>query len=134
MKRLSLSVILALMTLSASSQTVTNDTLICLPKSTMQKVTEDLVRGDQCADEQKVNIDIISDQKKSIAYLDSVRKECVKQDSIHIGNMKTCKQEVSAKDGIITNLSIKIGNKNKELWIMRGVAVILGGLIYVTNR
>lgn len=100
----------------------------------MQKVTEDLVRGDQCADEQKVNIDIISDQKKSIAYLDSVRKECVKQDSIHIENMKTCKQEVSAKDGIITNLTIKIGNKNKELWIMRGVAVILGGLIYVTNR
>ena len=126
--------ILALTTLSALSQTATNDTLICLPKSTMQKVTADLIRGDQCAEEQVVKDDIIADQKKTIDFLESVKKECAYQDSVHVSNMGACKQESTAKDGIISNLNIKIGNKNKELWIMRAAAVVLGGLIYVTNK
>ncbi len=100
----------------------------------MQKVTADLIRGDQCAEEQVVKDDIIADQKKTIDFLESVKKECVYQDSVHTSNMGACKQESTAKDGIISNLNIKIGNKNKELWIMRAAAVILGGLIYVTNR
>lgn len=122
------------MTLNALSQTATNDTLICLPKSTMQRVTEDLVKGDQCADEQIVKDGIIADQKKTIQFLESVKKECAYQDSVHVSNMGTCKKESGAKDGIIGQLNVKIGNKNKELWIMRGVAVLLGGLIYITNR
>ncbi len=131
MKKLSLSLILALTTLNGLSQTVTNDTLVCLPKSTMLKVTEDLLRGDQCAKELRETNIKVADLTSTISFKDSLLNQCAIRDSLNASSMLVADSIKNKNTLIIQNLNTKITIKNNKLWGLGILAAILTVVVFV---
>ena len=96
------------LSLPATSQSVTvvnNDTLICLPDSIARKVIADLEEGDLCQRE------LLSYKKDAESYLTLIG---IKEEEIT--NFKTI---VTKKDGIITELNVQLGIKEKEIAVLK---------------
>lgn len=97
-----------ILSLPATSQSVTivnNDTLICLPDSIARKVIADLEEGDLCQRE------LLSYKKDVESYLTLIG---IKEEEIT--NFKTI---VTKKDGIITELNVQLGIKEKEIAVLK---------------
>jgi len=97
-----------MLSLPATSQSVTivnNDTLICLPDSIARKVIADLEEGDLCQRE------LLSYKKDVESYLTLIG---IKEEEIT--NFKTI---VTKKDGIITELNVQLGIKEKEIAVLK---------------
>jgi len=97
-----------MLSLPATSQSVTivnNDTLICLPDSIARKVIADLEEGDLCQRE------LLSYKKDVESYLTLIG---IKEEQIT--NFKTI---VTKKDGIITELNVQLGIKEKEIAVLK---------------
>jgi len=97
-----------MLSLPATSQSVTivnNDTLICLPDSIARKVIADLEEGDLCQKE------LLSYKKDVESYLTLIG---IKEEEIT--NFKTI---VTKKDGIITELNVQLGIKEKEIAVLK---------------
>ncbi len=96
------------LSLPATSQSVTivnNDTLICLPDSIARKVIADLEAGDLCQRE------LLSYKKDIESYLTLVG---IKDEEI-----EKLKVIAVKKDGIITELNLQIGLKEKEIAVLK---------------
>lgn len=97
-----------MLSLPATSQSVTivnNDTLICLPDSIARKVIADLEEGDLCQRE------LLSYKKDVESYLTLIG---IKEEEI--ANFKTI---VTKKDGIIAELNVQLGIKEKEIAVLK---------------
>ena len=97
--------ILSLPATSQSVIVVNNDTLICLPDSIARKVIADLEEGDLCQRE------LLSYKKDAESYLTLIG---IKEEEIT--NFKTI---VTKKDGIIAELNVQLGIKEKEIAVLK---------------
>lgn len=97
----------------------------------MLKVTQDLVKGDQCAEELKITNEKVMDLKAQLSYKDSLIGECNIRDSVNANSLSACDTIKKKNESIILNLNTKVTNKNKELWVMRIIAAILTIVVVV---
>ena len=97
----------------------------------MLKVTEDLLRGDQCAKElYETNIKV-TDLTSTVSFKDSLLKQCAIRDTLNASSILAADSIRKSNDAIIQNLNTKITIKNNKLWGLGLLAAILTVVVFI---
>jgi len=97
----------------------------------MLKVTEDLLRGDQCAKELRETNIKVADLTSTISFKDSLLNQCAIRDSLNASSMLVADSIKNKNTLIIQNLNTKITIKNNKLWGLGILAAILTVVVFV---
>lgn len=117
----------------SQSDTVTKDSLICLPKHTLVQAIQDLERGDACAKKTLILESTIASYDSIVGYKDKMIVDLREKNKINELDLKAYKITLDRVNADYHNSLVKIKRKNTIIAVSVSANIILGAALYLIS-